>query len=87
MNLAKYRSHKIVEAGRMVEIAIPKSPDGKPLIKVEQADGSIADYEADPKLFARGFGKPGDYLVRYEDGYVAWSPRQPFEDGYTRIDA
>lgn len=29
-------------------------------------------------------GKPG-YSVKYEDGYVSWSPKEAFEAGYTAI--
>jgi hypothetical protein len=25
------------------------------------------------------------YLVRYKGGYLAWSPKAPFEDGYVEI--
>jgi hypothetical protein len=25
------------------------------------------------------------YLVKYEDGYISWSPKKAFEDGYTEI--
>ena len=49
-------------------------------------DAIIVEHE----FFARS-GKPegGDlgYLVRYKDGYQAWSPTGPFEEGYTKFQA
>lgn len=36
-------------------------------------------------LFSRYTPVHGDYFVVYEDGYESISPRQPFEDGYTRL--
>ena len=30
--------------------------------------------------------KVGGYLVRYEDGYLSWTPAEPFESGYTLVD-
>ena len=30
---------------------------------------------------------PGDdgYKVKYSDGYISWSPKEVFEEGYTEI--
>jgi hypothetical protein len=37
-------------------------------------------------FFGRGSPAVGDYLVRYEpEGYLSWSPKKAFEDGYTEI--
>jgi len=36
--------------------------------------------------FARGRPSDGDYLVRYEDGYLSWSPKKAFENGYTKVE-
>lgn len=38
------------------------------------------------KMFARYVPKPGDFFVRYEDGYESFSPRKAFLEGYTRED-
>jgi hypothetical protein len=27
------------------------------------------------------------YVVHYGDGYVSWSPKQAFDDGYTEIES
>lgn len=45
----------------------------------------FAPKPAPERLFARGRPWPGDYLVKYDNGYWSWSPRKAFEEGYTRI--
>lgn len=85
MNLAKYRSHKVVAAGRVIGTD-PGAPGALALL-VEQADGSSVSVECDLKMFARYVPVPGDYYVVYEDGYASISPQKAFEDGYTKIEA
>lgn len=40
----------------------------------------------DVQVFARGFPSSGDYMVRYGDGYLSWSPKNKFTEGYTMVD-
>jgi hypothetical protein len=47
---------------------------------VNFADG--ATMEVPSATFARGRPKPNDYLIRYADGYLSWSPARAFEAGY-----
>lgn len=83
----KYQSHKIVEAGIVTEFA--RRP----------RDYSIT-VEGDRTLMgvSRGVGDRisemaneasttvvGGALMQYPDGYMSWSPRGPFEDGYREI--
>ena len=37
----------------------------------------------------KGNNKPGDpgYAVKYEDGYISWSPKETFERAYRPITA
>jgi hypothetical protein len=76
----RYRSHKVVEA---VEIA-----------GVSQEVGLVAPVEGEhvdvpDNFFGRGTPETGDFLVRYApdakhpNGYLSWSPRRAFLDGYT----
>ncbi len=37
------------------------------------------------QLMRRSHFKAGGYLVRYEDGYISYSPAKAFEDGYKRV--
>ena len=84
----KYRSHKIVEAAVIAGIASTgakrrtevNATKGLNTVRIE---GEVV--EVDPKFFGRGFPEPGDYLVRYEDGYLSWSPKKAFEEGYTEF--
>lgn len=41
--------------------------------------------EVSMDLLGRFVPEAGDYLVIYSDEYVSFSPRQAFEDGYTKI--
>lgn len=38
-----------------------------------------------PEMFYSYFPLPGDFLVIYEDGYMWFSPRKAFLDGYSPI--
>ena len=80
--LARWRSHKTVQAGKIKSIE-HHSMDANFLL-----EGEVGDFEltVDNKVFARGWPSIGDYIVVYEDGYISWSPARPFEDGYTIMD-
>lgn len=73
-------SHKRVEAGQIVT-ASPGEEDGVVLLK----GGEQVSVPA--KIFARGVPSAGDYLVRYADGYLSFSPKAAFEDGYREVAA
>lgn len=86
--MQKYRSHKVVEAAPIVTACL--GPDGSGVVGIEAAPGS--DCFAEPVEVPAGFVRPGaaqqpregDYLVRYQpEGYLSWSPKKAFEDGYT----
>lgn len=91
--MKKYRSHKIVEAAKIWQIimsgengALPPSIKA-PVICYENPDRTVGPYvEVEESFFARGTPAIGDYLVRYDDGYLSWSPRDKFEAGYTEIE-
>lgn len=84
--MPRYKSHKIIEAAQIVSLG---PQDGGPLfVKVEWGDGETATrtvVEVPEDFFARGVPALNDYLVKYEDGYLSWSPAKAFEEGYTRI--
>jgi hypothetical protein len=86
--LARFACHKVVSAGRIVEIretvAFGCVPEISYLV-IELADGRLEAVKPDAKLFARSKPVLLDYYVVYEDGYVSISPAQAFEEGYTRI--
>lgn len=83
-----YHCHKIVEASRMTDVASlsDTGPDGKPYIIKHRCEATTDD-----GTFKLQYGDKmpqiGDYVVRYADGYVSWSPAKAFEEGYTAIPA
>lgn len=94
--LANWQCHKIVAAGKIVEVFYgtrAATEEGNAPVKfaealrVETADGTACATPVCPgdAFFARGEPAIGDYLVKYEDGYLSWSPAKAFEDGYTKI--
>lgn len=83
-HLPRYRSHKIVRAA---QIAWWHQSGIGPINVHVSIDGTRHVIEALPNTFARGAAVVGDYLVVYDDGYISWSPRKAFEDGYTRVQA
>jgi hypothetical protein len=56
------------------------------IVKVDDKYGSFEDVKVERDVFSRGMPEPGDYLVRYDGGYMSWSPKQPFEDGYSPVE-
>lgn len=77
--LASWKCHKVVMAGKIMAVSLSVAT-----ITVENADGSLMQYDLTPNLVARGTPTIGDYFVVYEDGYSSWSPKKAFEEGYAR---
>ena len=81
--MRKYTSFKQVSA-EPIETVIPaahrKGSDERDTVVL--SDGTTHTIEG---LFSRYTPVPGDFLVVYEDGYTAVSPRQPFLAGYTLL--
>lgn len=85
--MEKFRSHKVVEAAKIVEVTVPGMSDAT--VTFHLADGSSEDVsiEIGKRLPADNWGSAkGGYLMRYEDGFTSWSPAAAFEGGYTAID-
>lgn len=86
LRLAKFQSHKIVMAGKIKSFSEPgKIEKDKWVMQIERFDGSHVEVKVDKEFFARGHAVQNDYFVVYEDGYQSWSPREAFENGYTRV--
>ena len=78
--MKKYRSYKVVEAGKIASFE-----EGPEATIVTLESGEV--YSCSAKLFARGYpDEDGAYLMRYDDGYTSWSPAGPFEAGYAVIE-
>lgn len=89
--LADYRCHKIVKAGKIIEITYANTlVDGvvHVFVLVEDVNGAPAKVAVPfMALHQRKQAAVGDYVVIYEDGYKSWSPAAVFEAGYDRIEA
>jgi hypothetical protein len=83
--LQRYKSHKTVEAGKIQRIhtvSIISLSGGHDFV-IEFVEAGGTQYPVPIGFAARGKQPEiGDYLVRYEDGYLSWSPAKAFEDGY-----
>lgn len=86
--MQKYKSHKTVEAGKILNIQKPyhDSIDIEFTVEHEGGGGEQHVMVNEPR-FARA--KVGDYLVKYRnvDGsdYFSVSPAPEFEAGYTKV--
>jgi len=78
----RWKSHKIVEAGKILRFS--GNPDTDK-VDFELESGEIVG-GVDDNILARGVPEPGDYLVRYPDGYISWSPAKAFDEGYSLAD-
>lgn len=91
---ARYRSHKVVEAAAIRAAEFNADGSGRVAISGGIMVGNAlcnAEIVDVPVGFQR---KPGDLLhamenggavlVRYDDGYLSWSPRSKFTENYTR---
>lgn len=95
--LPRYRSHKVVQAAKIMGMQF-NNPD----IALEVVMVLVGGFRITPsrEVWARISrmvpfpvggdteawpGLIGGYYVKYEDGYESWSPSEAFEDGYTRV--
>jgi hypothetical protein len=84
--LADWKCHKIVKAGKILEISGGYGITTGGVVIVEDINGAPCQVEMPANAFARGMPHVGDYIVIYDDGYKSWSPAKAFEDGYDRIE-
>ena len=79
--MRKYQSHKIVEGAKAVDL---ESWENKQGYTITDEFGGV--HRVDNTFFGRGPMANGDYLVKYEDGYLSWSPKAVFEAGNKPLD-
>ena len=79
MALRKYKSHKIVEAGRIVRI--DKNLRNAATLTLDSGD----KVEVGTSYAAKHNPQIGGYYIRYADGYESWLPAKSFEEGYTEL--
>lgn len=83
--LARWRSHKVVQAGKVIAISDQPAVGYKRRVTVEGADGKPIDIDVHVSVFLRGLSNIGDYFVIYDDNYQSWSPAGTFDQGYARL--
>lgn len=83
--LAQYRCHKVVRAGKIAALLCGRSDGKGPGATLEFADG-VATVSVGEKFMSKHDPEEGGYYVVYEDGYESFSPAKAFEEGYTRIE-
>lgn len=76
----KYRCHKVVEAA---EVEVTKGVENSTESIIKLKNGHLIRTS---ELGNKGVPAVGDFIVRYEDGHLSWSPRKAFLDGYRPID-
>ncbi|QCW21946.1 hypothetical protein JessAGP_016 [Caulobacter phage Jess A] len=91
--MQKFKSHKIVEAAKVVGFEV-NVPDEGATLWLTDGDVNQAQHVDNAWLDknAPGWGTHvaevelvGGYFVRYADGYTSWSPAEAFESGYTAL--
>lgn len=84
--MKKFKSHKIVEAGKIKELE-PTGDKGWGSALLETDDGSPERMMLSPEYLEKHKPEVGGYFVRYEDGYESFSPAEAFESGYTEVES
>jgi hypothetical protein len=79
------RCHKIVEAQDLAEknVTVSPQPNGSVVVEIRGKESVIIAAK-----IVGPFSVPeieDGYVVRYADGYISWSPRKAFEEGYAAI--
>jgi hypothetical protein len=89
--MQKYQCHKVVEAAPIVAAEFREDGSGK-VYTAQPGRPNNRTLWVVPAGFKRPNTQPsmnpdgGDYLVRYEDGYLSWSPKAVFEAGYSPLE-
>ena len=86
--MQKYQSHKIVEAARIRKMEAQPA-ERRYAFELEQGDPHYVDQETGSRLAGmaldNGVEITTGWLVKYEDGYLSWSPNRAFTEGYDLV--
>jgi len=81
--MKQYRSHKIVEAGKITAIEVDEDKTARIALDTGEVITTRSGWYHQQTSRIDGDALIGGYYVRYSDGYDSWSPAGVFEDGYT----
>lgn len=86
VQMPRYRCHKEVSALKIKELLITPGEGDRPeaVVIVPEEEG-YKPFAVGPDYFIKHRPIAGGYFVVYADGYVSYSPAEPFEAGYARI--
>lgn len=85
-DLPYWRCHKVVRAAKIEKIEpCPYLGVGWHDLFLDTPGGTLVR-TVQPTYIDRHKPKVGGYYVLYEDGYESFSPAEPFQNGYTRIE-
>ncbi len=88
--MKKYRSHKVVEAAKIVRVGDEEravAPSGERALVLEGGSSVWVTGDWRNKHSDNGaVPLVGGYFVRYADGYESWSPAEAFEEGYSDLE-
>ena len=86
-SLPKWRSHKVVEGFQIkrIEHDTPSFVGGAILHGYDVSKNTKLQVLVLQSYIEKHAPRVGGYFVRYEDGYVSFSPGAAFEGGYTAI--
>jgi hypothetical protein len=80
--MARFKCHKIVHAGQIMAI---EPTQGGFRIDYTGRNGELRFVNVKDAWAAKhATAEVGGYLVVYEDGFMSYSPKKAFEDGYSR---
>lgn len=93
--MKQFKSHKIVEAAKIVSVSSAAPTQQDPLgqdVELVVDNGQTVetikphgDWHERALKMARGCDLHGGYYVKYPDGFDSWSPASAFEEGYTEL--
>lgn len=85
-HLPRYRSHKEVQAAEIVSVTSGDNESKLLELRLAADKPTIRQLFVASDLKNRPEPHQGDYLLLYEDGYVSFSPREPFLNGYDPLE-
>ena len=80
--MKKYKSHKVVEAAKITDFFLK----GSSLFLGLGSNEGFTVSDSAKVRFKDISREDMGYLVRYEGGYISWSPTKAFEEGYTLLE-
>lgn len=91
VEMPRYSCHKEVHALKIKSIVYDsdiaeieeRETDGSATIVPE--DSGYASFKVSSQYINKHNPEAGGYFVVYKDGYQSFSPKEAFEEGYTRI--